>query len=79
MKAKEMSATVSALTWDNVTAFIREGAPDGFSNDEISEALKAPYDRVSSLTKLMFEAGALARVQTGKTGGATFYYMPLNQ
>lgn len=79
MKAKEMAVLASGLTWDNVTAFIRNGAPDGFSNDEIGEALNAPYDRVSSLTKLMYEAGALARVQTGKTGGATFYYMPLNQ
>lgn len=79
MKAKEMIDTASGLTWDNVTAYIRNGAPDGFSNNEIADAMNLTYERVASLTKLMYEAGALSRVQTGKTAGTTLYFLPLNQ
>lgn len=79
MKAKEMIDSVSGLTWDNVTAFIRNGSPDGFSNNEIADAMELTYERVSCLTKLMYEAGALSRVQTGRTAGTTLYFLPIGK
>lgn len=78
MKKREMVGGPSGLTWEAIAAHIRDGEPDGFSNHELAAALGAPYDRVQMLTKLMYEAGALSRVQTGKSAAGTMlYYLPV--
>ena len=77
MKEKEMIGGASALTWERVATMVAESAPHGLANHEIAEKVKAQYDRVASLTKLMYEAGELSRVQTGRTGGTTLYFLPV--
>jgi hypothetical protein len=77
MKAKEMIGGASALSWDSVLNVVRDGAPDGFTNHELAAAFASEYPRVAALTKLMYEAGALSRVQTGRTAGTTLYFLPL--
>jgi hypothetical protein len=77
MKAKEMVGGASALSWDSVLRVVTEGAPEGFTNHELAASFAAEYARVASLTKLMYEAGALSRVQTGRTAGTTLYFLPV--
>jgi hypothetical protein len=76
MKAREMVDVASSLTWDNVAAVLRNGAPEGFSTDEIAEALNTEYGKAGALLRAMYEAGACARVLTGKTAGTTLYFAP---
>jgi hypothetical protein len=78
MKAKEMAVDVSALTWDAVLNVVREGSPEGFTNQELAEAFETDYRRVAAITKLMFEAGALSRVLMGKSDRATTLYFLSN-
>lgn len=77
MKAKEMTAANSALTWDNVAAILRNGAPEGFSTNEIAEKLETEYAKTGALLRLMFDAGACSRVQTGKSAGTSLYFAPI--
>ncbi|RQP57998.1 hypothetical protein DF159_20865 [Burkholderia ubonensis] len=78
MKKREMTVNPSALTWAGVLAFLQEHDPEGVTNGELSEVLGCPYERVSSLTRVMYEAGAIARVSigNGRAGGITFYFLP---
>jgi hypothetical protein len=78
MKAREMVAEASSLTWDNVAAILRNGAPEGFSTTEIAELLDCEYAKVGALMRAMYEAGSCARVQTGKAASSTtLYFAPL--
>lgn len=77
MKAREMVVEASALTWDNVAAILRNGAPDGFSTGEIAELCACDYAKAGAMMRAMYEAGACARVQTGKAAGTTLYFAPL--
>lgn len=74
MKARETVTEPSALTWDNVAAILRNGAPDGFSTTEIAELLDVEYAKAGAMLRAMFDAGACARVCTGKSAGTTLYF-----
>lgn len=77
MKKREMYETPNNLTWDNVLAILREDDGQGFTNSELAEALQADYQRVCALTRVMFEAGALSRVHSGRMTGVTFFFLPV--
>lgn len=77
MKAKEMIGGASSLTWQAVLQVIEEGAPNGFTNTELAAVFETEYKRVSALTLLMYEAGALSRVQMGRTTGQALYFLPV--
>lgn len=74
MKAREMVAEACGLTWDNVAAILRDGAPDGFSTNEVAELCGVEYTKAGAMLRAMFDAGACARVQTGKTAAGTTLY-----
>jgi hypothetical protein len=75
MKARETNAEPTRLTWDNINAILRNGGPDeGFSTSEIAESLGATYVETGALLRLMFAAGGVARVRTGKNAGTTMYF-----
>lgn len=75
MKARETAAEPSRLTWDNVNAVLRGGGEhEGFSPTEICDALGSLYTDTTALLRLMFDAGGVARVRTGKNSGATLYF-----
>jgi hypothetical protein len=76
MKAREMVPEACGLTWDNVAAILRNGAPDGFSTSEIADLCGVEYIKAGAMLRAMFDAGACARVQTGKTAGTTLYFAP---
>ena len=76
MKAKEMVEVASNLTWDNVAAILRNGAPEGFSTNEVAELLEADYGLTGQLLRAMYNAAACARVQTGKAAGTILYFAP---
>lgn len=76
MKQREMCESPNRLTWDNVLAILREDIGQGYTNGELAEMLHAPYQRVCSLTRVMFESGSLSRMHPGRATGVTFYYLP---
>lgn len=77
MKQREMCETPNRLTWDNVLAVLREDALQGYTNGELAEVLGADYQRVSALTRVMYEAGALSRVHSGRLTGVTYFFLPI--
>lgn len=78
MKAKEMTEIASNLTWDNVAAILRNGAPEGFATEEVAEMLEVEYSKTAALLRAMFDAGACSRVlTTGKTAGTILYFAPI--
>jgi hypothetical protein len=74
MKQKEFAEQPHSLTWDNVLAFLREAAPHGCATREFEERFGATYQQTRGLLQVMFDAGAVARVQTGKTAGLVLYF-----
>jgi hypothetical protein len=77
MKVKEMAEEVSPLTWNAVLDLVRNAAPDGFTNHEMAKVFETDYRRVASITKLMYEAGALSRQLVGRGERATaLYFFP---
>jgi hypothetical protein len=74
MKQIEMAATPHSLTWDNVLAFLREASPHGCATREFEERFGATYQQTRGLLQCMFDAGAVGRVQTGKTAGLVLYF-----
>ncbi|MFG7180721.1 hypothetical protein ACGYQ5_14430 [Burkholderia pseudomallei] len=79
MKRKEMAESPSRLTWDGVIELLRANGDEGMSNKEIAETFETDYARVRGLTLVMFEAGALSRVQIGDVGGAAFFFLPVQE
>lgn len=77
MKRREMIEVPSVLSWTAVIELLRENGDEGMTNKEIADALESDYQRVRSLTFVMWENGALSRVHVGETGGTTFYFLPL--
>ncbi|MGH8789755.1 MAG: hypothetical protein ACREYA_32375 [Cupriavidus necator] len=77
MKKREMIKTPSGLTWTAVVDLLKEHDPQGFTNSELADLFGQPYQRVASLTRVMYDAGALSRTHVGKTAGTTFYFLPL--
>jgi hypothetical protein len=77
MKKREMHESPNGLTWDNILAILREDGGQGYTNGELAELLNADYQRVSSLTRVMFESGALSRVHSGRMTGVTYYFLPV--
>lgn len=77
MKRREMIEVPSVLSWTAVIELLRKNGDEGMTNKEIADALDSDYQRVRSLTFVMWEHGALSRVHVGETGGTTFYFLPL--
>jgi hypothetical protein len=77
MSVKEMTEEVSPLTWNAVLDLVRDAAPDGFTNHELAKVFATDYGRVASITRLMYEAGALSRQRVGRSERATaLYFFP---
>lgn len=76
MKQREFVEAPTELTWDNVAAVLRDGAPDGFCTSEIAEMFKVDYREAGALLRLMWLAGRASRVITGRTAGTTLYFHP---
>ena len=67
MKALELAESpLVNLTWDNVLGKLREEAPHGCTIPELAGFMGADSGITRDLLRVMFEAGAVARVKLGE-------------
>lgn len=64
------------LTWDNVRDVLLSAYPMPLTNAEIAEIMGADRQQVSSLTRLMYDAGHIRRnvKNAGRQGVETYFY-----
>lgn len=79
MKKREMCEEVSPLSWAAIIELLEKNQPDGYTNQELADHFGVEYARVSGLTRVMYENGALSKMQIGRTAGITFYFLPVER